>query len=142
MTTLSIGNYTEGEWEGCVSPRCGCALFSKLGVAIGQNTHLTTLKVHIVDIIGDMPYSPSSVMKKGQFVDDLKLKLNSSINKLHLICRNCAGCTIGGFRYNHIVCRIAHRFLKAYHTNNNNLTELSIHYADLQNGGDDIIWKL
>ena len=74
---------------------------------------------------------PFSVMTKEQFV--YGLELNSSINKLHLICRHDAG------GYNHIVCRIAHGFLKAYHTNNNNLTELSIHYADLQNGGYDII---
>ena len=28
LTTLSIGNYTEGEWEGCVSPRMWqCIIF-------------------------------------------------------------------------------------------------------------------
>ena len=79
--------------------------YSKLGAAIGENTHLTTLDVNLSDGI------MLDVIHTG-FYDGLKR--NTSIHELKLSCAN-----------NNIVCGVGKGILKAYQENNN-LTRLDI----------------
>jgi len=92
--------------------------YCKLGAAIGENTHLTALTVHISD------YIILDIIHTG-FYDGLKR--NTSINKLHLICG-----------WHNIAGGVGQKILEAY-KENNNLTILRIDGADLRNGGDYVI---
>ena len=102
-------------------------VYSNLGAAIGENTHLTNLYVNLSDGI------MLDVIHAG-FYDGLKL--NTSIHELKLSCVN-----------NNIVCGVGKGILKAYQ-DNNNLTRLHIacsmrNRASLQNGGyEDIVTTL
>ena len=58
--------------------------YSRLGAAIGENTHLTKLNVVLDDIVSDVT--------NNAFYDGLKQ--NSSIQTLSLICHNFA--VVGG----------------------------------------------
>ena len=89
--------------------------FSRLGASIGENTHLTSLKINIADVC---------TINKDFFRG---LKQNSSIRDLQLVCQNHS--IVGG---------VIHEILKAYQENNN-LSSLGIVRADLQNGGGNII---
>ena len=94
--------------------------FSRLGAAIGNNTHLTSL---VID--DDVDNESALTVTNSEFFDGLK-RQNTSIHKLYLGCQNVSG-------------GVFHEILKVYQDNNNHLTLLSIVGASLQNGGDDII---
>ena len=91
--------------------------FSRLGTCIGENTHLTTLAVVLPDAV-------ALSVTNNEFYDGLKQ--NSSIHKLTLIC------------WDNIAGGVGQKILEAYQENNN-LTEISINNADLQNGGENLI---
>ena len=91
--------------------------YSRLGAAIGNNTHLTKLWITLND---EDPLDTANT----EFFNGLKR--NSSIKNLALHCRN----HVGG---------IGHEILKVYQKINNNLTCLSIYEAVLDNGGDNVI---
>ena len=90
--------------------------YSTLGTFIGQNTHLTTLKVTL--------YELPALENTNKFYDGLKR--NTSISELEL--------SVGD-----IVDEVAPKILNAYQENNRYLTQLSIDNVDLQNGGDQIV---
>ena len=92
--------------------------YSRLGVAIGNNTHLKTLVVAL-DEEGSLDVA------SNEFFDGLKR--NSSINDLELNCMNQT--LVGG---------VGHIILKSYQKNNNNLTR-RITDAVLDNGGGNVI---
>ena len=97
--------------------------FSRLGAAIAENTHLTSLVVNLSDTY-------ALDVRNNELYEGIKS--NSSIHKLILRCQNkniASGRGAGG---------VANEILKAYQQNNN-LTELSINYADLRHGGDHVI---
>ena len=98
------------------SDACG---YSRLGAAIGNNTHLTKLWMNLG---ADQALNTSN----NEFFDGLKR--NSSINNLTLICGNQA--LVGG---------VGHEILKSYQKINNNLTRLCINGAVLDNGGCNVI---
>ena len=86
--------------------------FSRLGAAIGANTHITTLAVHL----------PLITVANGGFYDGLKR--NTSIYRLGLVGGN-------------IVNERGRGILKVYQENNNiHLTVISIVGCNLENGGD------
>ena len=89
--------------------------FSRLGAAIGKNTHLQRLAVHAVAL----------GVTNNEFYEGLKQ--NSSIHNLALRCQisNIAG-------------GVGQKMLEAYQQNNN-LTLLHINVAGLQNGGEHVI---
>ena len=94
--------------------------YSRLGAAIGNNIHLKTLKVDLID------EEDSLDAANNEFFNGLKR--NSSITDLALHCRNQT--LIGG---------VGHEILKSYQKINNNLTCLYIHHAVLDNGGGNVI---
>ena len=97
--------------------------YSKLGAAIGNNIHLTTLHVDDVDNESGL------IITNSEFFDGLKR--NASINKLYLDdCRTYHRIIVGG---------VDHEILKAYQENSKHLTLIRIGGVSLQNGGDDII---
>ena len=85
--------------------------FSRLGAAIGANTHITTLVVCL----------PLITAGNGGFYDGLKR--NTSINKLGLVGGN-------------IVNERGRGILKVYQEQNNNLSDIRIVGCNLENGGD------
>ena len=91
--------------------------FSRLGAAIGENSHLTHLRFVLAGSGLDVAYQG--------FYDGLKR--NSSIYKLEI-------------NFNHPVIEegVGREILKAYQENNN-LTEILINNTDLQNGGDEVV---
>ena len=93
--------------------------YSTLGVAIANNTHLERLIVILSDDL------PLTVTNSG-FYDGLKQ--NTSIRELNLWCnrQNIAG-------------GVGQEMLKVYRENNNQLTNLHIESAGLQNGGDRVV---
>ena len=93
--------------------------YSRLGAAIGNNTHFTALGVADFD-------ESSLTVTNSEFFDGLKQ--NMSIRALCLDCRNRI--IAGG---------VVYEILKAYQEKNNHLTSIRITRARLQNGGDDII---
>ena len=92
--------------------------YSRLGAAIAENTHLTTLVVELFDVVA------LDVTNNGFYEG---IKQNSSMNKLKFYC--------GG---HNIVGGVGQKILDAYEENNN-LTLLRIDDADLQNGGENVI---
>ena len=116
LKRLWIGN-TEYHW-GFVSSNASD--YTRLGTAIGKNTHLSSLTVAL-----DVEEDPLDAAN-NEFFDGLKR--NSSISDLELHCRNQ---TLVGARREII--------LKSYQKINNNLTRLYIHHAVLDNGGGDAI---
>ena len=93
--------------------------YSRLGAAIGNNTHLTKLWMNL-------GANQALDIANTEFFNGLKR--NSSISDLQLHCRNQT--LIGG---------VGHEILKSYQKNNNNLTSLCIKHAVLDNGGGDAI---
>ena len=93
--------------------------YSRLGAAIGNNTHLTKLMVNPVQ-------TPTLDIANNEFFDGLKR--NSSINNVTLSCN-----------YHNLVGGIGQEILKSYQKINNNLTRLCIHDAVLDNGGGNVI---
>ena len=92
--------------------------YSRLGAAIGNNNHLTKLRVYGANQALDAANT--------EFFDGIKR--NSSISDLILQCSNQT--LIGG---------VEHEILKSYQKINNNLTRLCIQYAVLDNGGGNVI---
>ena len=97
--------------------------FSRLGAAIGDNTHLSTLIV-----ADDFDNESALIVTNREFFDGLKQ--NTSIRELGLVCNYHSRSIVGG---------VFHQILKAYQENNNHLTSIRIARTRLQNGGDDII---
>ena len=95
--------------------------FSALGAAIGENNHLTELKIDVSSI------NQSDISTFQSLFDGLKQ--NSSIGKLH----------IKGRSRNHLGA-VGIEILRAYQVNSNQLTHLVIEYflSLQQNGGDGI----
>ena len=93
--------------------------FSRLGAAIGDNTHLTTLVVILRDV-GDLSVT------NNEFYDGLKQ--NSSINKLTLMFW---GMNIAG--------GVGQKILETYQENNSNLTDINISRMGFENGGEHIL---
>ena len=94
--------------------------FSRLGAAIGQNSNLTTLHIVFNGVV-------ALDVKHSAFFDGLKH--NTSIHQLNIYFQNPYSTHVGG---------VVEALLEAYQENSN-LTELSIHNADLQNGGDRLV---
>ena len=112
LTDLSIGSFG---WF----TSSDASDYSRLGAAIGNNTHLRKLNVDLDD------EDPLDVAN-NEFFDGLER--NSSISDLTLSCNEHT--LIGG---------VEHEILKSYQKNNN-LTHLYIHDAAvLDNGGGDTI---
>ena len=107
LTALRIGNW------GFISS--DASDYSRLGAAIGNNTHLESFVVALDD-------EDSLDATNNEFFNGLKR--NSSINNLTLYCRNQT--LVGG---------VEHEILKSYQNINNNLTLLCINHAVLNNGG-------
>ena len=117
LTTLWMGNSNYG--GGFRSS--DASDYSRLGAAIGNNTHLTNLQVFLV-VDGS-----ALDIANTEFFDGLKR--NSSIRDLELHCRN-----------QNLVGGVGHEILKSlYQKISNNLTRLYIHHAVLDNGGGDAI---
>ena len=93
--------------------------YSRLGTAIGNNTHLAQLVFRTDN-------ECALDIANNEFFDGLKR--NSSINDLTLICN-----------YHILVGGVGHEILKSYQKNNNNLTSLYIKEAVLDNGGGNVI---
>ena len=98
--------------------------FSRLGAAIGQNTHLTHLQFVLANSGLDVT--------EREFFDGLKR--NSSIHKLDInfgdqLNNQLAIVEEGG---------VGHEILNAYQESNRHLSRLYIRFASLQNGGDDL----
>ena len=102
-----------------------CRDYSKLGAAIGENTHLTMLEV---DLSNDG--ITFDVINNTRFYEGLKR--NTSIYKLDL-----SSSGIG----NNIGSEVGQKILEAYQENNN-LTLLRITNSGLQNGGENIATTL
>ena len=84
--------------------------YSRLGTAIGNNTHLTKLRVYL-------GANQALDIANNEFFNGLKR--NSSINDLALHVQS-ATLHIGG---------VGHEILKSYQKNNNNLTRLCIEHS-------------
>ena len=93
--------------------------YSRLGTAIGNNTHLEELMVALDG-------APTLDIANNEFFDGLKR--NSSIIDLQLSCN----------RHN-LVGGIGHEILKSYQKISNNLTRLCIQHTILDNGGGNVI---
>jgi len=93
--------------------------YSTLGTCIKENTHLTKLVVVLVDV-GALDVT------NHEFYEGIKQ--NSSIHILGIDLNNQV-IEEGG---------VVEEILETYQEKNN-LTELSIHFADLQNGGENVI---
>jgi len=93
--------------------------YSRLGAAIGNNTHLEELRVRL-------GLNQALVITNNEFFNGLKR--NSSINIVTLNCNQYT--LIGG---------VEHEILKSYQKINNNLTRLDINRAVLDNGGGNAI---
>ena len=93
--------------------------YSRLGAAIGNNTHLETLVVAFDD-------EHSLDATNTEFFNGLKR--NSSISDLELNCNQQI--LVGG---------VGHEILKSYQKISNNLTRLCISGAVLDNGGGNAI---
>ena len=93
--------------------------YSRLGAAIGNNNHLTKLRVCLGAI-------QALDVANEEFFNGIKS--NSSINDMELHCRNQT--LVGG---------VEHEILKSYQKISNNLTRLCIYQAVLDNGGDRVI---
>ena len=116
LTLLCIGESVDG---GFISSDAGD--YSRLGAAIGNNNHLTNLRVCL-----GANHNQSLDISNTEFFNCLKR--NSSINDLTLHCRNQT--LIGG---------VGHEILMSYQKINNNLTRLCINEAVLDNGGGNAI---
>ena len=93
--------------------------YSRLGAAIGNNTHLTKLVVN--------PALTTALdIANKEFFDGIKR--NSSIRELVLHCGQHI--LVGG---------VEHEILKSYQKINNNITRLYIKHAVLDNGGGNVI---
>ena len=93
--------------------------YLKLGEAIGNNTHLESLRVALGDECA------LDVASKEFFYG---LRRNSSMNNVTLHCNHQI--LVGG---------VEHEILKSYQKISNNLTYLCINEAILDNGGGDVI---
>ena len=93
--------------------------YTRLGAAIGNNTHLTKLRVFL-------DANQALDIANNAFSDGLKR--NSSINDLALECNG-----------HNLIGGIGHELLKSYQKINNNLTRLGINEVVLDNGGGDVI---
>ena len=114
LTELCIGyGYQDG---GLISS--DASDYSRLGIAIGNNTHLTKLVVALND-------ECALDAAHNEFFDGLKR--NSSINDLTLNCEHHI--LVGG---------VEHEILKVYQEKKN-LTRLCINDAVLDNGGGNVI---
>jgi len=114
LTTLWIG-----EGEGMFSSRVGDD-FSRLGAAIGENTHITEVAVVLSNALA------LDVANDG-FYDGLKL--NSSVQGLRLYCNN----------NNTIAGGVEQKILEAYQESNCNLTGINIFRMRLQYRGEHIL---
>ena len=120
LTELSIRDYGDG---GIFNSTANGDDYSRLGTFIGENTHLTTLNVNVYEGL-------ALKNTNREFFDGLIH--NTSISALELDC-------FIAFRRGNIVGGVAHEILKAYKENNRYLTRLYITFADLQNGGDQVV---
>lgn len=120
LTTITIGGDTDA------FTRFASSLgddYDHLGVAIGNNQHLTGLNITLDTPAGD-------VALDSGFFDGLKR--NSSICKLNL----------DGTHHNHrtlLSGGIIHEVLDTYQENNTHLTHLKVGNVLLQNGGEEIL---
>jgi len=114
LTTLRIGySNLDGRFKSS-----DASDYSRLGAAIGNNTHLKTLVVN--------PAQTTAVnIANNEFLDGLKR--NSSIKLLALNCNQ-----------QNLVGGVGHELLKSYQKINNNLTCLGINQV-LNNGGCNVI---
>ena len=92
--------------------------FSRLGSGIGVNTHLTSLRVWIDEVV-------ALDVTNNEFYDGLKQ--NSSVSELSLFCD-----------VHNIVGGVGQKILEVYQANSN-LTVIGIINARLQNGGDQVV---
>ena len=116
LTELSLGySYLNG---GFVSS--DASDYSRLGAAIGNNTHLTKL---LVNLRANQALDAANT----EFFEGLKR--NSSISELQLNCSN-QHILVGG---------VEHEILKSYQKISNNLTRLCIESSVLDNGGGNVI---
>ena len=99
--------------------------YSRLGAAIGNNTHLTKLIV-------DLNENTLSVADREFYAG---LKRNSSIREVYLSENNI----LNDNNYNFIIGGLIHEILKVYQENSSHLTQISIYYCNLVNGGDDAV---
>ena len=113
MSPYSSSLYDDGGIGGFNSSRGSD--FLRLGAAIGENTHVTSLTVTVDHIT-------ALEVTDDEFYDGLKQ--NSSIQFLNLHCQN-----------SNIAGGVGQRILEVYQANNN-LTELCINNAGLQHGGE------
>ena len=119
LTELLIGrSYVRNNYNGAFNSSSS-EDYSRLGAAIGNNTHLSELSVADFD-------DRVLTVTNRRFFDGIKR--NTSIHELYLDGRNRI--IAGG---------VFHEILKAYQENNNHLTFIRISRAQLQNGGGDII---
>ena len=95
--------------------------YSRLGAAIGNNTHLTCLVVNL----DDNSLSVEARVEDRGFYDGLK--------------RNLFGHIMNNI-YNHIIIGgVLHEILKVYQENSSHLTRIGITSCNLVNGGDGAI---
>ena len=106
--------------------------YSRLGTAIGNNTHLTKLVFHADNECG------LDISNEEFFTG---LKRNSSISNVTLKCN--MNILIGGVEHEilryALIGGIGHEILKSYQKINNNLIRLCITGAVLDNGGGNAI---
>ena len=120
LTNVLIGSYFVSNNNDGAFNSSDSEDYSRLGAAIGNNTHLTLL------VVADFDESALTVTN-SEFFDGLKRK--TSIRKLELYGNNHSQNIVGG---------VFHEIL-AYQENNNQLTSIHIGGVRLQNGGVDII---
>ena len=118
LSELRIGgSLSKGEFHSSNSDD-----FSRLGAAIGNNTHLT-------ELIVDLHRNSLAVEDRG-FYDGLKR--NSSIVDLILLGDNSNN-------NNTIIGGVLHEVLKVYQENSTLLTQISIRICNLVNGGEGAV---
>ena len=101
--------------------------YSRLGAAIGNNTHLTKLLVYL-GAVGANPANHNQTLDIANTEFFNGFKRNSSINHLTLHCNG-----------HNLIGGVEHEILKSYQKINNNLTGLCINEAVLDNGGGNVI---
>jgi len=128
LTTLMIGHEPD-EFEGGIFNSCKFDNFSKLGKAIGKNTHIKTIHIVVDRFHYVIAHSGLDSINSAFFNG---LKQNSSIS--HLIIGSC------NHYSHHYHGHAAHEILRVYQQNNN-LTHLGMYAAShiLQNGGEVVL---
>ena len=98
--------------------------YSTLGTYIGENTYMTRLKVAVENLLP---------LEDGALLNGLKQ--NSSISELTI---NCGRFSQGSTTCHSIIGGLGHEILQIYHEKNQ-LTNLNIDHATMENGGDRLI---